>query len=376
MIDERYTLGDLVGSGGMAEVYRGTDRVLEREVAVKMMRDTTTDPTARARFDAEARTLASLNHPGLVSILDAGLHHEHPYLVMELIDGPTLTEQLRATGPLNEVQVLELGAQLAEALAYAHSRGVIHRDVKPSNILLCPEGRAVLTDFGIARLVSDTSEHTLTGQVIGSPAYLSPEQVNGGSATTAVDVYALGLVLLEAATNVRTYPGTPIEAAIARLTAPPLIPDFLHPGLAALVARMTALDPQERPSAEEAATTLRRIQTGPTGEADPTATAVLELPPPQRRPRPVAALLLAAAVVLALAVAGLAQLGSGEDDAAPSLDTTASTPSPTATPTQRPVSAPVTKPSAAPKPQAKAPVKAPAPKKKAGGKGKGKGKKG
>ncbi|RZI87133.1 MAG: serine/threonine protein kinase, partial [Microbacterium sp.] len=365
MIANRYALGELVGSGGMADVYRATDGVLGREVAIKMLRATTTDDTARVRFDSEARTLASLNHPGLVTVLDAGVHEDRPFLVMELIDGPTLAERLRTAGPLDAAQLDVLGVQLAQALGYAHANGVIHRDVKPSNILLCADGRAVVTDFGIARLVSDASAHTQTGDVIGSPAYLSPEQVNGSAPTTAVDVYALGLVLLESATNVRAYPGTPMEAALARLTTPPPIPDTLDAGLADLIARMTALAPEDRPTALEVAAAL-----GAPAVEDPTATAVLQLPLVEDEPRrPYAAILVAAAVVVALAVAGLAQLGSDPVEASSPSDTpTTSAPSATPTPTQRATVAPVVK--ATPKPQATAPAKAPV-KKKAPAKGKG-----
>ncbi|MCZ4499661.1 MAG: pknB 3 [Marmoricola sp.] len=336
----RYDLVELVGSGGMADVHRATDRVLRRDVAVKLLRATASGTTERARFADEARTLATLNHPGLVTILDAGIEDEHPYLVMELVDGPTLGKHLRANGPLDSGSVRNLGSQLAEALAYAHARGVVHRDVKPGNILLRPDGRTVLTDFGIARLVADTDHHTRTGEVIGSPAYLAPEQVNGALPGTAVDVYSLGLVLLEALTGTRAYPGSPVEAAIARLTTPPAIPMSLDRDLRHLLVTMTALTPDDRPSAAEVADALDR------GEVSGAAATLVHQGPvlPVRRASRRANRrssrrrtgLVAAAVLVAvvLAGAGLAQLRPGRVEATPTGTPTA-TPSPSPTPTAR-----------------------------------------
>ena len=206
VVAERYTLGDRLGSGGMAVVYRATDRVLHRDVAVKVLRDTADDETDRLRFTSEARTLAALSHRHLVMVLDAGTTADQPFLVMELVEGMTLSQRI-ADGPLAPDEVAEIGAQLADALAYAHGQGVIHRDVKPGNVLLGRSG-VKLADFGIARLVGDTVRHTMTGQAIGTAAYISPEQVLGHDVTPAADVYALGLVLLEVLTGERAYPGS------------------------------------------------------------------------------------------------------------------------------------------------------------------------
>lgn len=256
VLGDRYELGEIVGTGGMADVYRATDRVLTRTVAIKMLRSTSADQGERDRFATEARTLAVLNHPGLVMLLDAGIRDEHPYLVMELVDGPSLSRAIKESGPLDPVRVASLGAQIAEALAYAHQRGVVHRDVKPGNILVTADDRALLADFGIAKLLAETSHHTKTGETIGSPAYLSPEQVNGEPLTEAVDVYSLGLVLLEALTGQRAYPGTPVEAAIARLSAAPAIPTSLDAGWRDLLEWMTKRDAADRPSAGEVAAAL------------------------------------------------------------------------------------------------------------------------
>ena len=303
----RYALGSLVGSGGMAYVYRATDNRLSRAVAVKVLRSSSSDDGERGRFRAEARTLASLNHPGLVTLLDAGTCDEHPYLVMELVEGPSLSQALRDGGPLDPERVALIGAQIAGGLAYAHQRGVIHRDVKPGNILLARDDRALLADFGIARLLEDDAGHTRTGDTIGSPAYLSPEQVSGDPPSAAVDVYALGLVLLESLTGVRAYVGTPVEAALARLSAAPAIPPSLSVGWRDLLAAMTSREPDRRPSADEVATTL-----GSWEDLDRTVVGPPLLEPRGSR-RKGAAVLVAVLLVL-LAVIGFV-LSSGPDPA-------------------------------------------------------------
>ena len=219
-LGDRYVLDELIGRGGMADVYRATDRVLDRQVAVKVLRELTEDESDRERFVAEAKTLAKLNHVGLVTVLDAGTHAGRPFLVMELIDGPNLAECCADTA-MHVTRVVAVGAQVADALAHAHAIGVVHRDVKPSNIMLGRDGRVWLTDFGIARLLGDTAKHTRTGITLGSPAYLSPEQVRGQEVTLAADVYSFGLVLIETLSGERAYPQTATEAALARLTSPP-----------------------------------------------------------------------------------------------------------------------------------------------------------
>ncbi|MFL6022456.1 MAG: serine/threonine-protein kinase [Marmoricola sp.] len=256
LLDDRYRLDEHIGTGGSADVWRGTDVLLDRLVAVKVLREVS-DPTQRQRFIDEARTLAGLNHAGLVVLLDAGILGERPYLVMTLADDATLASRI-ASGPIGSDGVRAIGIQVANALAYAHERGIVHRDVKPSNVLLCGDGRALLADFGIARLVGSTEHHTRTGDAIGSPAYLAPEQVAGDELTPAVDIYSFGLVLLEALTAERAFPGTPIEAALARLNAAPPMPPDLDPGWRALLARMTHRVPENRPTAREVVEELAR----------------------------------------------------------------------------------------------------------------------
>ena len=249
----RYTLDAVIGRGGMADVHRATDTVLEREVAVKLLRMHAATDRDRARFRSEAQLLAALDHPGLVAVLDAGLSEDDvPYLVMELIEGTSLAPYVD-DGPMPTDRVAAVAADLATVLGYVHERDIVHRDVKPGNVLLGPDGRARLADFGIARMLGDTSGHTLTGTTIGTAAYLAPEQVRGEPVSPASDVYALGLVLLEVLTGRRAYTGTPLEAALARLHTAPLIPTSLPTGWPSLLTRMTAEVPGDRPTADQVA---------------------------------------------------------------------------------------------------------------------------
>jgi tRNA A-37 threonylcarbamoyl transferase component Bud32 len=251
----RYELHHRLGSGGAADVYEATDIRLDRRVAVKLLRETTASETDRARFLSEATLLGRLSDPHLVRVLDAGIDDDRPFLVLELVRGTTLAETLGE--PLPPARVAELGTDIASALAHVHAAGVVHRDVKPGNVLVDENGAAMLADFGIARLVDDTRHHTRTGTVVGTVAYLAPEQVAGERVTTAVDIYALGLVLLEALTGVRPYAGTSVESALARLSRPPEIPATLPPGWGALLTAMTARDPAVRPTAAEVTALVR-----------------------------------------------------------------------------------------------------------------------
>ncbi|MEU1130381.1 protein kinase [Streptomyces sp. NPDC005900] len=257
----RYRLDALIGSGGAADVHRGVDLRLKRPVAVKVFRPGT-DIGMEERFQSEAVILARLQHPALVTAYDAGTHHGHAYLVMQLIDGPTLKDRI-AEGTLTPGETAALGAALAEALAHAHEAGVVHRDVKPSNIILDASGHPHLTDFGIARLL-DATTHTATGALMGTAAYLSPEQVLGRPVGQRADIYALGLVLLECLTGRLEYDGGPLEAAIARLHRQPALPSSLPEQLGHLLRDMTALDEPTRPSAQDCATALGTL-TGTTG---------------------------------------------------------------------------------------------------------------
>ncbi|MET7745089.1 serine/threonine-protein kinase [Streptomyces sp. NPDC005385] len=246
----RYRLDGLLGSGGAADVYRGFDLRLERSVAVKVFRPDSGFGMQESSHD-EAIVLARLNHSGLVTAYDAGQHQDRTFLVMQLIEGTTLKHRI-AEDPLSVAETAVLGAGLAHALTHAHDASIVHRDVKPSNILLDEASHPYLTDFGISRLL-DTTTRTATGTLIGTAAYLSPEQVLGQPVGRPADVYALGLVLLECLTGRPEYDGAPLEAAIARLHRKPVAPEDLPRQLADLLQAMTALDANDRPTALDCA---------------------------------------------------------------------------------------------------------------------------
>lgn len=275
---QRYVLGELVGRGGMAEVYRGRDQLLERPVAVKVFR-AHSDPVARRRFDEEAYALARLCHPGLALIFDVGVLADRPFLVMEFIDGENLQTRLLG-GPLPPAEVVRIGSVLADALAHAHDRGVVHRDVKPANIMLDRDELPHLTDFGIA-LLSGAPRLTSVNAIVGTPAYVAPERLRGDEAGPPSDVYALGLVLLECLTGEVEYPAdSNLACALARLSRPPRIPADLPAALADLLTAMTSTDPLDRPHAAECARQLSAAasELGRTPADAPAPTAV-ESPP-------------------------------------------------------------------------------------------------
>ncbi|MDO9457088.1 serine/threonine-protein kinase, partial [Nocardioides sp.] len=252
----RFEIRTQLGRGGMADVYLAHDHVLRRDVAIKMLRDVT--EVDRDRFASEAQLLSLLSHESIVTLYDASVADGRPWLALELVEGRTMSDLLR-DGTMAPRPLAALAAQVAAGLAHAHTRGVVHRDVKPSNVLVSPDGRARLTDFGIARLVDSDDHLTLTGHVVGTAAYIAPEQVRGEQVTGAADVYALGLLLLEALTGQRSFAGPPMEAALARLHQGPLIPTSLPPGWSGLLAAMTALKPEARPTAQLAAHRLQEL---------------------------------------------------------------------------------------------------------------------
>jgi serine/threonine protein kinase len=316
----------------MADVYEGVDVRTGQAVAVKVLRSVLADDLRR--FERELDALEALDHPAVVALRGHGVHDGHPFLVLERCDGGCLATVL-ADGPLGPDRAAELGAVLAEGLAHAHARGVVHRDVKPANVLLVEGGTPKLADFGIARL-RDSSALTGTGFTIGTAAYLAPEQAKGGTIGPEADVYSLGLVVLEAATGTRAFDGVGLAAAIARLQHPPDIPESLPPDLAATVGAMTAMDPADRPTAAEVSAALR-----PHATADPDAGATAVLPILDEPTTVIPAVVAAAPRVwprwtvpaacfvagfLAVLFIGIALAGGGGDGVRP---TTTTTPVPT-----------------------------------------------
>ncbi|WP_295822589.1 serine/threonine-protein kinase [uncultured Microbacterium sp.] len=251
----RYILRERIGAGGMGRVFRARDEVLARDVAIKIFFADATDEPEPIRRMSEARALAALDHPSLVTLYDARLTgDDHVYLVMELVNGPSLQRRIEE-GPLSSADVAGIVADLAGALAVVHDAGIVHRDVKPSNVLLRPvragsrSVEAVLADFGIARLIG-ASRLTTPGTVIGTAAYLAPEQVRGEPPRAASDIYALGLLAIEALTRLHPFGGGTLqETLLARLARQPEIPGIVGSAWQSLLTEMTAFDPDERPAA-------------------------------------------------------------------------------------------------------------------------------
>ncbi|MFC0437146.1 serine/threonine-protein kinase [Kutzneria buriramensis] len=262
----RFQVGGLLGRGVGTEVYDAFDEELDCEVAVKLF-PADLDATACRRIADEAQALDRLNHRRLVSVYDGGIHLGRPYLVMQLIRGTSLSKRLRQ-GPLLMAESVVIVALLADALSHVHAQGVVHRDVKPSNILLDEGGLPHLSDFGIALLAGQTRV-TAVDEVIGTPAYLAPEQILGGALGPSVDIYALGLVLLECITGYREFDGpNKLEAALARLSRDPEVPDELPGPLAGLLRAMTAREPGRRPTALHCFNTLSGLVANAVEEAE------------------------------------------------------------------------------------------------------------
>jgi serine/threonine protein kinase len=257
VLAERYELIRHLARGGMSDVYEGRDRLLQRQVAVKVYR--VGAPADRGRFEAEILTLAALHHPGLVQVYDAGEHGDDGFVVLELVDGPSLRSVLDARGALPAVEVAGLGVALADALAFVHAAGVVHRDVTPSNVLCGRDARVRLADFGIARLL-DTSRVTASATALGTAAYMAPEQVQGHDVTPAADMYSLALVLVEALTGHTAFTGTSYEVAVARVVRDPDIGADVPEAWRPLLREMTSREPEHRPPAEAVRARLEALE--------------------------------------------------------------------------------------------------------------------
>jgi serine/threonine protein kinase len=250
-IADRYQLGDVVGRGGMGEVRAATDVRLHREVAVKLLRaDLAEIDEVRRRFEGEARAAAALVHPNVVAVFDAGEEDGAPYIVMERLPGRTLSDEL-ADGRFPTPEVYDLAVSVLGALEAAHRAGIVHRDVKPGNVLRAADGTWKVADFGIAKVAEASSDLTVTGVMIGTPAYLAPERIEGAAATPASDLYATGVVLYEAITGRKAFVADNSIALVDQIRAGrapvlrELAPD-VDPTLERVVERAMATDPRRR----------------------------------------------------------------------------------------------------------------------------------
>jgi serine/threonine-protein kinase len=330
VIAGRYELLELIGKGGMSSVYKAHDRLLDRQIAVKVLHPHfTEDEEYVERFRREARSVAQLSHPNIVTVIDRGEDDGRQFIVFEYVEGENLKQLLERTGPMPVRDALLLALQMARALSFAHGRGLIHRDVKPQNVLLNADGQAKMTDFGIARSV-DVQGVTITGTVLGTSEYIAPEQARGQQVDAQTDVYSLGVVLYELLVGGVPYEGeTFVTVALKHVNEPtPSVLDRrpeLPPRVALAVERAMAKSPDERfasmqelvdeleacldeldPSAEQA-TMISRRPVAPKRARQP------------RRKRRLGVLWPIAAVLAVLAVAGLAALGAlalrdGDDD--------------------------------------------------------------
>ncbi|MFD3687138.1 serine/threonine-protein kinase [Nocardiopsis sp. NPDC058631] len=264
LLANRYRLDEVIGAGGMGRVWRGTDTLLDRPVAVKEL---TTPPNLpahevdvlRTRMLREARSAAQLSHPSIITVFDVAEEDGRPWIVMELVRGPSLGDLIRSDGALPTKRVADVGGQMAAGLAEAHARGIVHRDIKPGNVLIAGNDRAVLTDFGIAHL--DGSTHlTSTGLLIGSPSYLAPEIAHGHAATPASDMWALGITLYQAVEGTLPFDRpTPMATLTAIVTQD--LPDAVNAGpLRPVLESLCEKRPEDRPSVSEVRTWLREIR--------------------------------------------------------------------------------------------------------------------
>ena len=279
-LGERYTIVERIAVGGMGAVYRATDNRLNRTVAVKLLKEGLAhDPRFVERFRREARSAAGLTHPNIAGVFDYGEEHGRHFIVMELADGRDLARVLLDEGPLPVDRALKIAAATADALGHAHHMGVIHRDVKPANILVDAHDRVKVTDFGIARAAGD-STITQTGTILGTAFYLSPEQASGDNLGPHSDVYSLGVVLYEMLTGAVPFTAdSPVSVAMKHLNEEVPSPSWLKPGIAPdvdeLVRSATAKDPNDRPAdGAEFAARLRRVIGAPVADAPMAAAAV------------------------------------------------------------------------------------------------------
>ena len=252
VLADRYELEELVGTGGMSSVFRAHDRLLDRKVALKVLHEQyTEDDEYVARFKHEARSVATLSHPNIVTVIDRGEHENRQFIVFEYVDGDNLKQLIQRRGPAPVATALELGMQISRGLSFAHQQGLVHRDVKPQNVLLNGDGQAKVTDFGIARSLDVKHGMTQTGTVLGTSDYIAPEQAQGQRVDEHTDVYSLGVVLYEMLTTEVPFPGENFVAVAMRHInePPPPIRDKrpdVPPRVEAAIQRAMAKDPNDR----------------------------------------------------------------------------------------------------------------------------------
>jgi serine/threonine-protein kinase len=337
LADGRYRVEDVLGRGGMASVYLARDEELERPVAVKVLAEHLADqPDFRDRFLREARLAAQLSHPNIVQVFDVGEEDGSPFIVMECVEGSTLADELKERGPLGPDEVVDLALQICGGLEHAHAAGLVHRDIKPQNLLLRPDGTVKIADFGIAR-AAETTKLTQKGSVLGTAAYLAPEQALGEEVTAAADLYSLGCVLYELLTGRTPYVFETLPELVVKHreeVIPPVrelrsdVPERLE----AAVMHALARNPEYRPEsaaalAEELAVASPDPPTRPLPRAtgteatevlsDPAATQVLSAPRPHGRGPGIAGhrrlwLALAGIAAVVALVIGLALATNGD----------------------------------------------------------------
>jgi serine/threonine protein kinase len=279
VLDGRYRLINLLAVGGMGQVWHGHDEELDLDVAIKVLKEDAGDNIVfLKRFEIEARNAAALAHRNICQVLDYGSHEGNAYMVMELVDGESLASILEREVFLDERRLVTILIHTCHGLQAAHEAGIIHRDVKPGNLLVQPDDMVKITDFGVSR-ARDQTTLTQTGMVMGTAQYLAPELALGRPATPQSDIYALGIIAFEALVGKRPFTAaTPVEIAVSQVNDPvPPLPDSITPGLAALVMDLLCKDPKRRPSsADRLAGLLGNLRL-----PSPTERRLRNRPPPQ-----------------------------------------------------------------------------------------------